>query len=96
MRDLLQAILPHNQSFGNYMLEHDFPVIRQRRMLLNAQRIIIDMERIIRECRSGFSPTCRPKGRPTVRNKMCRINSRNAYAQLILLAMEGIGVQYKK
>jgi len=37
----------------------------------------IDSARIEHECGSGFSPTSRPKGRPTVADKAGRINSQS-------------------
>lgn len=40
LRELLERILPSNQSFNDYLVEHDFPVIGHRKMLLNARRII--------------------------------------------------------
>ena len=40
MRELLEKILPQNQSFDGYEVEHDFPAIGHRRMLLNARRIV--------------------------------------------------------
>lgn len=40
LRELLENILPQNQSLENYSVEHDFPFIGQRKMLLNARRII--------------------------------------------------------
>ncbi|MCX7195761.1 MAG: PAS domain-containing protein [Proteobacteria bacterium] len=40
LRELLEKILPQNQSFEGYEVEHDFPAIGHRRMLLNARRII--------------------------------------------------------
>lgn len=40
LRELLENILPHDQSFEGYEVEHDFPVIGHRRMLLNARRIL--------------------------------------------------------
>ncbi|MEQ1742086.1 MAG: CheR family methyltransferase, partial [Candidatus Nitrotoga sp.] len=40
LRELLENILPQNQSFEGYEVEHDFPAIGHRRMLLNARRII--------------------------------------------------------
>jgi two-component system CheB/CheR fusion protein len=40
LRDLLEAVLPHNQAFGNYPVEIDFPSIGRRKMLLNARSII--------------------------------------------------------
>ena len=40
LRRLLESILPNNQSFNDYVVEHDFPVIGHRKMLLNARRII--------------------------------------------------------
>lgn len=42
LRELLEDILPHNQVFENYELEHDFPVIGQRKLRLNARRIVSD------------------------------------------------------
>ncbi len=39
LRKLLENILPNNTSFENYEVEHDFPLIGRRIMLLNARRI---------------------------------------------------------
>ncbi len=43
LRELLESILPHNQSFEGYVVEHDFPA-GHHRMLLNARRILGDTE----------------------------------------------------
>ena len=40
LRDLLQAVLSHNQAFEDYPVEHDFPAIGYRKILLNARSII--------------------------------------------------------
>lgn len=40
LRKLLEDVLPHDQSFDDYAVEHDFPGIGRRRMLLNARRIV--------------------------------------------------------
>ncbi|MCX7068343.1 MAG: PAS domain-containing protein [Methylococcales bacterium] len=42
LRELLEDILPHNQMFENYELEHDFPIIGQLKLRLNARRIVSD------------------------------------------------------
>ena len=39
LRELLETILPRDQSFEGFGVEHDFPGIGHRRMLLNARRI---------------------------------------------------------
>lgn len=39
LRTLLESILPENAAFDNYVIEHDFPVIGRRVMVLNARRI---------------------------------------------------------
>ena len=39
LRELLENILPRNQIFDGFEVEHDFPEIGKRRMLLNARRI---------------------------------------------------------
>ena len=39
LRELLETILPNNQGFEGYMVEHDFQTIGHYRMLLNARRI---------------------------------------------------------
>lgn len=39
LRELLEAILPGNESFDNYEVKHEFPSIGRRKMLLNARRI---------------------------------------------------------
>lgn len=40
LRDLLEKILPQGQSFDDFVVEHDFPSIGHRKMLLNARRIV--------------------------------------------------------
>jgi two-component system CheB/CheR fusion protein len=40
LRELLETILPRDQSFDGYAVEHDFPAIGRRKMLLNARRIV--------------------------------------------------------
>ncbi len=40
LRDLLETILPQSRVFENYLVEHDFPSIGYRKMLLNARSII--------------------------------------------------------
>lgn len=39
LRELLENILPQDRGFDGYAVEHDFPAIGRRRMLLNARRI---------------------------------------------------------
>jgi two-component system CheB/CheR fusion protein len=40
LKELLETILPLNSNFEGFEMEHDFPVIGKRKMLLNARRII--------------------------------------------------------
>ncbi|TRW89659.1 chemotaxis protein CheB [Candidatus Methylobacter oryzae] len=40
LRNLLETVLPHNQAFENYLVEHNFPAIGYRKILLNARSII--------------------------------------------------------
>ena len=40
LRELLETILPNNQSFNGYEVGHDFPATGHHRMLLNARRIV--------------------------------------------------------
>jgi PAS domain S-box-containing protein len=42
LRNLLETILPKHTSFENFRVEHDFPAIGHRVMLLNARRIITE------------------------------------------------------
>jgi len=39
LRELLHEILPRNTSFSDFEVEHDFPKIGRRTMILNARRI---------------------------------------------------------
>ncbi|MFC2149596.1 PAS domain-containing protein [Candidatus Auribacterota bacterium] len=39
LKELLEEILPHTTSFDDFEVEHDFPGIGKRRMLLNARKI---------------------------------------------------------
>lgn len=41
LRHLLEEILPKNTSFDNFEIEHDFPDLGKRTMLLNACRIYL-------------------------------------------------------
>jgi two-component system, cell cycle sensor histidine kinase and response regulator CckA len=49
LRELLEKILPENNPFDNYEVEHDFAAIGRRTMLLNARQIeqVMGKERII-------------------------------------------------
>jgi two-component system CheB/CheR fusion protein len=40
LRELLEDILPQNQVMDGYVVEHDFPGLGPRRMVLNARRIV--------------------------------------------------------
>ena len=40
LRELLETVLPRDRSFDGYAVEHDFPFIGRRKMLLGARRII--------------------------------------------------------
>ena len=40
LRQLLEDILPRQQSMQGYVVEHDFPDLGPRRMVLNARRIV--------------------------------------------------------
>jgi len=40
LRELLEEILPRDQSFDGYEVEHDFPVIGRCKLLLNARRLL--------------------------------------------------------
>jgi two-component system CheB/CheR fusion protein len=40
LKELLETILPLNQVMEGYQVEHNFPVIGKRKMLLNARRIV--------------------------------------------------------
>jgi two-component system CheB/CheR fusion protein len=40
LRELLETVLPRDRSFDGYAVEHDFPVIGWRKMLLSAHRIV--------------------------------------------------------
>ena len=40
LRQLLEEILPRNSVFNDFAVEHEFPRIGHKRMLLNARRIL--------------------------------------------------------
>lgn len=40
LRELLEIILPRDQAFEGYIVEHDFPVIGHQKIHLNARRIV--------------------------------------------------------
>ena len=39
LRQLLEELLPKNTKIEGFLMEHEFPIIGKRRMLLNARRI---------------------------------------------------------
>ena len=45
LRHLLEDILPQDTSFDNFEIEHDFPDIGRRTMLLNACRVYLKTNR---------------------------------------------------
>jgi len=45
LRELLEDILPKTTSFDNFEVEHDFPDIGKRIMLINARRIYLETNR---------------------------------------------------
>jgi len=45
LRELLEDILPKTTSFDDFEVEHEFPVIGKRIMLLNACRIYLEANR---------------------------------------------------
>ncbi|MCX7192057.1 MAG: PAS domain-containing protein [Proteobacteria bacterium] len=47
LRELLENILPKNQTMEGFEVEHDFPVIGHRKLLLNARRIRDDTSELI-------------------------------------------------
>ena len=40
LRELLETILPRDQSFEGYIIDYEFPGIGRRKMMLNARRIV--------------------------------------------------------
>ena len=44
LRELLEQVLPKNQSFEDFEVEYDFPQIGHQRMLLNARRVLHDAD----------------------------------------------------
>jgi two-component system CheB/CheR fusion protein len=40
LHELLENVLPKNRSFDNFLVDHNFPGIGQKKMLLNAREII--------------------------------------------------------
>jgi two-component system CheB/CheR fusion protein len=44
LRELLETVLPRDQSFDGYTVEHDFPGIGHLKMRLNARRILGDLD----------------------------------------------------
>jgi len=46
LRELLEDILPKTTSFDNFEVEHDFPDIGKRIILINARRIYLETNRM--------------------------------------------------
>ena len=47
LRKLLEEVLPHNTVMTDFLVEHDFPVIGQKAMLLNARKLRYEEEDLI-------------------------------------------------
>jgi PAS domain S-box-containing protein len=45
LRELLEEIIPKNNTFEGFQMEHDFPTIGRRIMLLNARRMPVDADK---------------------------------------------------
>ena len=45
LRTLLEEIIPKHNLFNDYQIEHEFPIIGKRIMLLNARRIVKPLEK---------------------------------------------------
>ncbi|HEX3034464.1 MAG TPA: PAS domain-containing protein, partial [Thermodesulfobacteriota bacterium] len=45
LREFLEEIVSHNTQFNDYLVEHNFPQIGQKSMLLNARRIDLGIEK---------------------------------------------------
>jgi two-component system CheB/CheR fusion protein len=73
LKELLETVLPEDKSFENVEIEHDFPGIGHRTMLLNARRISGDegTTQLILLAIEDISPQGRTagKGKPVKRNK---------------------------
>ncbi len=46
LRKLLESVVSNDQTFENYLVEHDFPVIGHKKMSLNARRIVSKIGRV--------------------------------------------------
>jgi PAS domain S-box-containing protein len=68
LRQLLEEIVPKNESFDNYEVEHDFPFIGRRTMLLNARRIPRPPEKI-RLILLAFEDVTERRGREIAKGK---------------------------
>jgi hypothetical protein len=42
LRQLLEEILPHNTTLRDFPVQHEFPNIGPRTMMLNAHRLLLD------------------------------------------------------
>jgi two-component system cell cycle sensor histidine kinase PleC len=47
LRELLEDVLPHNTVMTDFLVGHDFPVIGQKAMLLNARKLKYEEEDLI-------------------------------------------------
>ena len=44
LRQLLESILPQKQALDGYVVEHDFPGLGSRRLVLNARRLATEID----------------------------------------------------
>ena len=62
LRELLEEILPKHTEIRDYLVEHDFPKIGKRRIMVNARRFYDDNRGVQRIAIAFEEITCGPKG----------------------------------
>ncbi len=78
LRQLLEEILPRNSAFNDFVVEHEFPRIGRKRMLLNARRILGKDNKlksillVIEDATRHEAPTSMKKSKPAARVTMKR------------------------
>jgi PAS domain S-box-containing protein len=85
LREFLEKILPKNTAFNDFEMEHDFPTIGRRTMLLNARRIYREGNKALTILLAIEDITQRKKAEENFRLETAKLNAVNYLLQETLM-----------
>jgi PAS domain S-box-containing protein len=85
LREFLETILPQNTAFNDFEVEHDFPIIGRRVMLLNARRIYREGSKTQTILLAIENITERKKAEEDIRGETAKLSAVNYLLQETLM-----------